>query len=66
MREPGKEAYRELENDAELEFLFYLADRLGRTVGELSEMSHSEYVLWGRFHARRAQRRELAQKMAGG
>lgn len=35
------------------------------TVAEMSRrMSHAEYVEWGVYFARKAQRRELDQKMA--
>jgi hypothetical protein len=37
------------------------------TVAELAErMPHAEFVVWSRFHARKRQREELDQKMAGG
>ncbi|MEU7817059.1 hypothetical protein [Pseudonocardia sp. NPDC049154] len=43
---------------------FYIADRLGMTVARLeAEMSNAEFVEWQVFHARKAQRRELAEKM---
>jgi hypothetical protein len=64
---PGKAAYLALENDQELEFEFYIAQKLGRTVAELrSTMRHDEFVLWTRFYARKAQQEELAARMAGG
>lgn len=34
---------RESTTDA---FLFFLAEKLGKTVAELGEMSHAEYVDW--------------------
>lgn len=58
-------AYLALEYDSDLEFTYYLADRLGKTVAELERtMSNAEFVRWGVYHARKAQRAELAQKMA--
>lgn len=51
-----------LETDPGLEFEFYLADRLGRTVAELRTMSNDEFLLWGMYHSRKAQRQELAMK----
>lgn len=52
------------ENTEDLELTYYLADRLGKTVAELEEsMSAAEFVRWAIFHARKAQRAELAQKM---
>jgi hypothetical protein len=48
-----------------LEFSFYLADRLHMTVAELGErMSNAEFVQWAMWHARKAQRRELAEKVS--
>lgn len=62
-RAPGKAAYLALEDDGDLEFQFYLADRLRMIRSEMIErMSHAEYVLWTRFHARRQQAEELARK----
>lgn len=62
---PGKAAYLALENDADLEFEFYLADRLGLVVEEMrARMSNHEFVLWSRFHARRAQAKQLANMQA--
>ncbi|WP_027934565.1 hypothetical protein [Amycolatopsis thermoflava] len=49
--------------DSDLEFEFYLADRLGRTVAELREsLSQDEYVAWTVYFGRKAQRQELAMK----
>jgi len=46
-----------------MEFEHYLADRLSVTVEWLrSHMSNDEYVRWGIYHARKAQREELAAK----
>lgn len=37
------------------------------TVAELAErMSHAEFVMWTRYHGRRAQQEELARMRAGG
>jgi hypothetical protein len=42
-----------------------LADRLSRTVGELREsVSAAEFVAWSVYYGRKAQRTELAHKMA--
>lgn len=52
-----------MEDDPSLEFEYYLADRLGMTVARLrAEMSNQEYIEWEMFHARKAQRQELAAK----
>jgi hypothetical protein len=51
--------------DSDLEFQYYLADRLGRTRAELLDtMSSAEYVDWTVYHGRKAQRTEMAQKLA--
>ena len=56
-----------MENDPDLEFRFYLADRLHMTVADMSQkMTHSEFVLWTRFHGRRAQQMELERLKMGG
>lgn len=55
------------EADPEREFSFYLAERLHMTVQEMGDrMSAAEFTEWWIYHARKAQRAELAQKMAGG
>jgi hypothetical protein len=66
-REPGKAAYLELENDADLNFAFFLAKELRMTVATLTAtMSNAEWVLWTRYYARLAQDRELElAKMEG-
>lgn len=54
-----------METNPDLEFEFYLADRLGRTVAELRDsVGNDEFVAWWIYFARLAQRRELAIKMA--
>ena len=62
---PGKAAYLELENDPELEFEHFLGEKLGRTVAEVRDMDHAEFVRWSRYYMREGQRRELECKMAG-
>jgi len=45
----------------------YLAAKLGMTVDRMrAEMSHAEWVRWGVYLARKAQREELARLRAGG
>lgn len=63
---PGKAAYLRLENEPGLEFEFYLAQKLSRTVAELRGMGNDEFVLWTRFYARKAQADELERLKAGG
>ena len=42
-----------------------LAEKLGRTVAELrASLSNDEYVGWAMYYARKAQRDELAHKIA--
>jgi len=57
---PPKAAYLEMENDPTLEFEFFLAQKLGRTVAELREMDHAEFVGWGVYYGRKAQRDHIA------
>jgi hypothetical protein len=63
-RAPGKAAYLALENDPDLEFEHYLAEKLSMTVAEVREMDNAEFVRWTRFYARRAQAKQLASRMA--
>lgn len=45
------------------EFEFFLASKLGRTVAELREdMSADEFMRWGVYYGREAQRAEMAAK----
>lgn len=64
---PGKAAYRALEDDPELEFEFFLAQKLSMTVAEMrARMGSDEFVLWSRYFARKAQQEQLQNMMAGG
>ncbi len=45
-------------------FAFYLADKLGKTLGELDDMPAAEYVAWSSYHKVRVQQEELAMKAA--
>lgn len=51
--------------NGELEFEFFLAQKLGRTVAELREMDHGEWVGWCVYYGREAQRQQLAMAKAG-
>lgn len=63
---PRKAAYEGFEESPELEFEFFLADRLGRTVDELRQsISQDEFVRWMVYHGRKAQQRELAMMRGG-
>ena len=51
------------ETNPELEFEFYLAERLHMTVAELRDrVSGDEFVRWWVYYGRKAQRQELAIK----
>jgi hypothetical protein len=64
---PTKAAYKGFEADPSTEFDHFLAQKLGMTVARLrAEMSNSEYVAWGVYYARKAQREELARRLAEG
>ena len=50
-----------------MEFEFYLAQKLGMTVGRMrEEMDNQEFVYWSRYYARKAQAEELERLKAGG
>jgi hypothetical protein len=34
-------------------------------MSELDDMPHAEFMLWSRYHGRKAQAQQLAAKMAG-
>ena len=64
---PAKATYLEMETNPETEFEFFLAVELGMTVGRLrAEMSQDEFMRWGVYYGRKAQREELAQLQAKG
>jgi hypothetical protein len=64
---PTKVAYKDFEASNELEFEFYLAQKLSRTVEELRSMQNDEFIRWGIYYARIAQRQELENaKLKGG
>lgn len=44
--------------------MFYLADRLGKTLTELDDMPHSEYTAWASYHKVKQQQEQLAMKAA--
>lgn len=48
-----------METNPEFEFEFYLAEKLGKTIAELREMDHSEFVGWGIYYGRKAQRQQI-------
>lgn len=57
--------YQQMQTVQGLEFEFFLAAKLGMTVGQLrAQMGHAEFVAWGVYYARKAQREEMAQRKA--
>lgn len=63
---PTKAVYLAMETDPTLEFEFFLAAKLGRTVAELRTMSGAEFTGWAVYYGRDAQRKQLASLKAGG
>jgi len=59
---PTKAAYLAFEEDPSLEFEFYLAEKVFHcTVAELrARLDQSEFVQWGVYIGRKAQRDEMA------
>jgi hypothetical protein len=57
---PKKVIYQEMETRPDLEFDFYLCERLGWRSVELMRrgMSAGEWARWAMYHRRRAQRQE--------
>jgi hypothetical protein len=48
-----------------MEFDFFLAEKLGMSVARMrDEVGAGEYMCWSIYHARKAQRAELAMKQA--
>lgn len=62
---PRKAAYLELD-DPDAMFAFFLAEKLGRTVAELDEMSWEEFMRWGVYFGRKAQEQQLANQQTQG
>jgi hypothetical protein len=59
---PRKATYLEMET-TDLEFEFYLAETLRMTVTQLRRsMSAREFMQWGVYLGRKAQRKELAAR----
>jgi hypothetical protein len=57
--------YLTMENSPDLEFEFFLAQKLSCTVDELRRrLSGEEWLGWQVYYARKAQREELAMKSA--
>lgn len=64
---PIKAAYLKFETSPDTEFEFFLAQKLGTTVARMrAEMTNQEFLEWGVFYARKAQREELEMTRAKG
>lgn len=62
---PARTRTKALASDPDLEFEFFLAEKLKKTVAEVrSDMGNDEFVHWAMYFGRKAQRNELAQKGA--
>lgn len=59
---PTKAAYLEIDENVDVEFEFFLAEKLHRTVEEIGEMSNDEFMRWGVYFGRKAQLQEIAAK----
>jgi len=54
-----------METSPELEFEYFLAQKLGITVARLrAEMTNKEFVHWSVYYARKAQREQLELRRA--
>ena len=59
---PTKAAYKTFETSPETEFEFYLATKLGMTVGMLREsLSNDEFLRWSIYYQRIAQQEQLRE-----
>jgi len=54
-----------METNPDLEFEFFLAQKLGKSVAELRMMSQAEFTGWSVYYARKAQREELSRSKRG-
>lgn len=64
---PPKAVYLAMENNPELEFEFFLAEKLGRTVTELREtLSAQEFLEWSIYYGRKAQKQQMELESARG
>lgn len=61
---PPKAMYLEMET-TDLEFEYFLAHELHRTVAEVRQMGCEEYTGWTVYFGRKAQREQLARGGSG-
>lgn len=45
-------------------FAYFLAEKLGKTVGEIERIPHAEYMRWRSYYKVKQQQEELAAKVA--
>jgi hypothetical protein len=54
-----------METNPDLEFEYFLAEKLGRTVAEMRDtVSNAEFIGWSVYFGRKGQRQEMAAKTA--
>lgn len=56
---PPKALYLEMER-TDLEFVYFLAQKLGKFAWEIDRMPAAEYIGWSVYYGRKAQKEELA------
>lgn len=54
------------ETDGDFGWDYFLAEKLGRTVGEIRRIPLEEWIGWTVYYGRDAQRKELDRLKAGG
>lgn len=54
-----------MEQNPELEFEYYLASKLGKTIAELRQMDAAEFTGWAVYFGRKAQRQQLEMAKTG-
>jgi hypothetical protein len=61
---PGKARYELFEENPDIEFDYFLAETLKKTVADIRQMSNIEWLEWGTYFSRKAQAIELETKSA--
>lgn len=54
-----------MENDPTIEFDHFLGEQLGKTLEEVRAMDNAEYLSWGVYYGRQAQRQQIAAHKRG-
>lgn len=65
-RAPRKATWLRLETDPAFHFDFFLAEQLGVPLDVVRRMPMTDWMDWGVYYGRRAQREELAQRRGAG